>query len=333
MIRSSQDFEASAEFVREVRCGLLRLSAICGARLNPPQKIDCRWRFLVVMSPASHLYGDPYTPVTFRSGAVMSKSEALRDSHVRAMLRLMGEMCELPPDPSLRSRHMLEGLCRITNARVGTVTAARHEYDRRGKRKIHLFDGHAVGVDAHGERVVAEYLKTLEPADPLSEPLYSTPGPLIVRAREQLLEAGLWHRSAHFNEVRRGFGVDDCIAAKVTLTPSPSRVQTVCVHRALREGRFNRRYLKMMELFLGEARRFIRPASIPAAQMPGGKPLSPRLQEVLERLLHGDSAKQVARRLGLSTHTVNEYIQQLHQRFNVSSRGELLALFVHGNTP
>ncbi|HEV2296120.1 MAG TPA: hypothetical protein VGR35_19905 [Tepidisphaeraceae bacterium] len=140
----------------------------------------------------------------------MSKSQSLRESDVRAMLRLMGEVCELPRDRQLRTGHMLEGLCRVTGAQAGTVTFARHEYDERGRRKIHVIDGHATGIDARGEAVIAEYLKTLQPVDPL----YSAQGALVVRGREQLMDSPNWHRSAHLNEVRRGFGVDDCIEAK-----------------------------------------------------------------------------------------------------------------------
>jgi DNA-binding NarL/FixJ family response regulator len=56
--------------------------------------------------------------------------------------------------------------------------------------------------------------------------------------------------------------------------------------------------------------------------------LSPRQREVLAHLLRGDSVKQIAATLHLSQHTVNEYIKDLHRHFNVSSRGELLALFI-----
>jgi DNA-binding CsgD family transcriptional regulator len=57
--------------------------------------------------------------------------------------------------------------------------------------------------------------------------------------------------------------------------------------------------------------------------------LSPRHGQTLLRLLEGDSEKQVAARLGVSPHTVHVYVKALHRRFNVSSRGELLARFVH----
>ena len=56
--------------------------------------------------------------------------------------------------------------------------------------------------------------------------------------------------------------------------------------------------------------------------------LSPRQREVLRHLLRGDSVKQIAAALNLSQHTVNEYVKDLHRHFGVSSRGELLALFI-----
>jgi DNA-binding CsgD family transcriptional regulator len=59
-----------------------------------------------------------------------------------------------------------------------------------------------------------------------------------------------------------------------------------------------------------------------------GIPLSPRVRQTLDRLLQGDSEKQVARRLKLSAHTVHVYVKTLYRKMNVNSRGELLAKFV-----
>ena len=63
----------------------------------------------------------------------------------------------------------------------------------------------------------------------------------------------------------------------------------------------------------------------------GGMGLSPRARQTLEALIRGDSEKQVARKLGVSPHTVHVYVKQLYRRFKVSSRGELLSLFVRGH--
>jgi len=54
--------------------------------------------------------------------------------------------------------------------------------------------------------------------------------------------------------------------------------------------------------------------------------LTPRLQAVFVCLLSGDSDKQIAGRIGLSVHTVHEYVTALYRRFDVHSRAELFAL-------
>jgi DNA-binding NarL/FixJ family response regulator len=56
--------------------------------------------------------------------------------------------------------------------------------------------------------------------------------------------------------------------------------------------------------------------------------LSPRMKQTLEHLLHGYSEKQIARKLGLSPHTVHVYVKAIYRGFQVNSRGELLARFV-----
>jgi DNA-binding CsgD family transcriptional regulator len=59
-----------------------------------------------------------------------------------------------------------------------------------------------------------------------------------------------------------------------------------------------------------------------------GKELSPRLRQTLQSLLAGDSEKQAAAKLGVSQNTVHVYVKQLYRKFDVNSRGELLAKWV-----
>lgn len=64
------------------------------------------------------------------------------------------------------------------------------------------------------------------------------------------------------------------------------------------------------------------------AVMPGAcddPGISPRERQTLGHLLAGDSEKQVARKLGISPHTVHVHVKRLYRHFEVSSRGELLA--------
>ena len=66
----------------------------------------------------------------------------------------------------------------------------------------------------------------------------------------------------------------------------------------------------------------------PTAALLAGRDLSRRQRDVLHQLLRGMSEKEVARELGVSPHTVHTHVKRLYTEFNVTSRGELLALFV-----
>lgn len=66
----------------------------------------------------------------------------------------------------------------------------------------------------------------------------------------------------------------------------------------------------------------------PPSQLLRDRQLSDRQTDVLHLLLQGRSEKEVARELGVSTHTVHTHVKKLYIEFNVSSRGELLALFI-----
>jgi DNA-binding CsgD family transcriptional regulator len=78
---------------------------------------------------------------------------------------------------------------------------------------------------------------------------------------------------------------------------------------------------------LGNSLKAPAPRAASAGPMPMPN-LSPRMKQTLERLLAGDSEKQIARHLGLSRHTVHVYVKAIYRGFEVSSRGELLARFV-----
>ncbi len=69
------------------------------------------------------------------------------------------------------------------------------------------------------------------------------------------------------------------------------------------------------------------PRPVPPLPVP---PLPARLRQTLDRLLVGDSAKQVAARLDISLDTAREHIQRLYRRFGVNTRAELLARWVAG---
>ncbi|MDD2883309.1 MAG: response regulator transcription factor [Rhodoferax sp.] len=60
--------------------------------------------------------------------------------------------------------------------------------------------------------------------------------------------------------------------------------------------------------------------------------LSPRLQQVQEQLLRGAANKVIARELGLSDHTVKEYVSSILAFHGVANRLELVLKLSHAST-
>ncbi|MEY2608396.1 MAG: hypothetical protein QOH31_6250 [Verrucomicrobiota bacterium] len=56
--------------------------------------------------------------------------------------------------------------------------------------------------------------------------------------------------------------------------------------------------------------------------------LSPREREVLNGLAVGQAYKQIAEQLGVSIHTVRNYIRRIYEKFHVNSRTEAVAKFL-----
>jgi DNA-binding NarL/FixJ family response regulator len=97
--------------------------------------------------------------------------------------------------------------------------------------------------------------------------------------------------------------------------------------RTLGERNFSVRH----KLFLTTLHREIAPMvgrQLAAAHEPSAMQLSPRLRQVLDCLLEGDSEKQAAARLNLQPQTVNQYVKAVYRHFHVNSRAELLARWV-----
>ncbi len=68
----------------------------------------------------------------------------------------------------------------------------------------------------------------------------------------------------------------------------------------------------------------------PAQVAPGDETtaLSPREREVLEGLAEGQAYKQIADKLGVSIHTVRNYIRRIYEKLHVCSRTEAVAKYL-----
>lgn len=117
------------------------------------------------------------------------------------------------------------------------------------------------------------------------------------------------------------------------------RMVAIYAYERLDRPKFGYEERRLASLMLRAAAPFIHHEMFDAEQEVGGRTPSPssplagrelstRQRDVLRLLLRGLSEKEAANELGVSTHTVHTHVKRLYTEFDVTSRGELLALFV-----
>lgn len=251
---------------------------------------------------------------------VARRSELVRMDELRAMFRLEGELGELPPGSEAQRAHALRGMCALVGADVGLwVTLG-------GLRSGNIVMKDAVDVGFAGEHerrtfrgyVAGEQQRSEDPA--LCRVPTRMEGPVGTFSRAQLIDDQGWYRSAHVQEFRRAGRVDGFLYG-LRIGDDGDSGYGIGMHRAWGRRAYTERERRLLDVFHRESQRLR--ANLPAASPAAGLP--PRLAQTLRALARGLSEKQVADELGLSPHTIHEYVKALHQRFDVKSRGELLA--------
>jgi DNA-binding CsgD family transcriptional regulator len=255
----------------------------------------------------------------------VSKSQRLLLSDVRAMFRLIGECRELGDDARAWRPHLARGLCRLAESQLAICGEARVVESTGLMVPIDFADHGWPNPTGRGMFLAA--LKEPEVLDSdVMRRFNQLKGRRVTRTRQQVVEDRVYYPSAFHNEANRPSGLDHGMYSRCT-PPGRDWQHQVILNRALGDRPFGRRECVLVHLLQGEiAPLFGRALATSVA--PTLPLLAPRLRQTLDALLEGDSEKQTALRLGLSVHTVHEYVTSLYRRFNVSSRAELLAHFV-----
>lgn len=255
----------------------------------------------------------------------MSHSQRLRLKDLRNAYRLIGECREIsvasaPDKPWWR--HMLTELCPLVGAQVGIAGIFRN-FGTPDQQIVAVED---LGWTGRAER--AHFLRYQaeggEQRDPVFRRFAELAGNLITRSREELLDDAAWYNSPIYQEYLKLAGIDGKIMSLSALPDSGELSHLLTLKRPPGERAFEPREIRLLHLFHHEfnaalGTKLVSPSPATTDALP------PRLRQVLGCLMEGDSEQQVARRLGISVHTVHEHVKRLHRRFDVSSRGELLA--------
>jgi DNA-binding CsgD family transcriptional regulator len=243
---------------------------------------------------------------------------------VSRMLELSRELHEMPPGLLTRVERMLRRLCAIIGAQVAIFSDLKHYLpDCRWEIKPILDFGWAGAAE---RTTFMSFFEGEQLDDPLTGPCARLRSSATA-SRQQLVADREWYRSPNVNELRRRGRLDDCIYSHLRLD-EPGRAIGIAFHRPWGDLPFGERERAIVDIFHRTQPLYNRHSSLDRR----GANLSSRQDQVLAALQAGDSEKEVAARLEMSIHTVHTHVKNLYERFGVSSRGELLSLWVRKPT-
>jgi len=148
-------------------------------------------------------------------------------------------------------------------------------------------------------------------------------GELAVR-REDIVDDRAWYRSEFYAEVSRPVRLDHSI---YSMRPGlrPGVVHGLGLSRPAGDAPFDEDERALVQLFHRELLPLVRRLT-PTQLDERRATLTPREEDVMERLLDGKTDKEIAADLRLSRYTVSQHVRAILRKLDVAGRGELLAM-------
>ncbi len=222
---------------------------------------------------------------------------------------------------------LLAELRTLVDAQVIINSEIEH-FGKGNKQETRYLGTHRDGwISNDAEKRWREYAQSI-PVERTPEYPYLTKfsGETLVLSRDQIWGRETWYRSHTFNEIHRECGIDDYIIS-VCPTAIADRCTTLWLHKGVGSRDFTNRERALVAMLHMIINREIG-AFLAAADEPKLSDLTDRRLEVLERLLMGDSEKQIAYHFDIGRATIHDHVLAIYRHFGVSSRGELLSLFI-----
>jgi DNA-binding CsgD family transcriptional regulator len=236
----------------------------------------------------------------------------LRLRDVRDVFRLIGEVRELGADPKVWRPHMVKRLRQLFGAEI-VISSEVHAQTTKVPGQLKVID---IGWGCDSEDNLWDIHTERDDENLESWRIAAGQVPEQAAAGEGAVEVPV-------RPIKPVYGGQSFVLSQYSL-PHINAVDQLGLHRAYGDEAFSSAEHRLVRLFHTELGRLWKRDVLRDAQNPH-QDLPPRLSQTLAELLAGRSEKEIANRLELSRHTIHNYVKALHQRFEVSSRGELLA--------
>ena len=255
-----------------------------------------------------------------------SREPHLPEPDVRQLVRILGEVAAMKPDPDARRIYLMNGLASLlgTDTWVWGVAPLLDP----GKQPVYLYQ-HTAGFD---QDRMSRFLAAVEHPDcgemtaPLAQALISADSQ-VTRLIDQIVP----HERFRSSPAWPFWQAADIGPILITLRPIPGYgISCIGFYRRLAAPMFNERDARIAHITLSEVP-LLHEAGMPHAATRTLPQLPPRCRLIINQLVHGMSRKNIADHLGLSVNTVHGYTKIIFKHFVVHTQSELIARFTKGD--
>lgn len=249
----------------------------------------------------------------------------IHEQDVRDIVRLLGEVIAGPEGITEKRRMLMDGLCRLIDARSWVWYLAEPRPDMAPS---------VIGFD-HGGWDDGRFLRYIEamnhpdmesitrPASAGEEETVSR----FSRTRGKNASATQPGKSGAL-PLLEGAGVGAMLTSVRQMENGTTGGIGIC--REPDRPHFSEREARIAHIILSEIP-WLHTDSFPEQEADGTTTLYPRHRSILELLCQGWSRKEIADHLGISVNTVHGYTRVIFKHFGVHSQAELIARFTKGD--
>lgn len=242
------------------------------------------------------------------------------------MVRILADIACMDGTPDEKRTHLMDevGLLVGTDTWLWGVAPLLEP----GKQPVYLFHNSG-GID--NDRM-AVMLRAIEHPDTgamtarLAAEIHHSEGQ-ITRLRQDVIDNG-WFEQSETNAIWKEANVGPIL---FSARPLPGiGISVIGFYRRATASLFTEREARIAHIVLSEVG-WLHLAGVPYAEARRVPKLPPRCRLIVNQVIRGRARKEIAEDLGISIHTVNDYMKRIYRHFGVSSQIELIARLRSGD--
>jgi DNA-binding CsgD family transcriptional regulator len=250
----------------------------------------------------------------------------IEETDIRAIVRILGHVAAMKPSPDRQRKHLMGALAKLLGSDTWVWGVA--PLLEAGKQPVYIYH-QTCGFD---EERMSRFLMAVEHPDsgvmtaPLAKAVAEA-GSQVTRPIQQIVP---WKRftSSPAWPFWQGAGIGPIL---ITIRPVPGYgISCIGFYRPVDARAFGEREARIAHIVLSEVP-LLHEAGMPHAAARTLPQLPPRCRLIINQLVRGMSRHDIAAHLGLSPHTVHDYVKRIFQHFSVHSQSELIARLTCGD--